>query len=358
MTAFDLKTFQALQKASQKKYKNQASLLCGLEEIPAVEVVPINDPILDKLLAGNADYGGIIRGGIIEISGGFSSGKTTLALEWLAQFMNTIAPDRGVAFIDVEKAMDSAYARHLGVDVDSERFVYSRPEDGQEAVTLVRDLMRTGMFSCIVLDSWAALEAPRQADAETIGNHGVGDLARLSGDALRAIKGAAASNDTTFIILNQERVNMTAMGARGKKTTGGNAMTFFPDMRLSVNKKKKDGDERIVQVIKSKCQAMPWTSASIWIKHNLGLDRMESLISMAIIHKMIVTGGAGWMTLSFIEEDKKVQGRERLADYLITHDAERDLLCDLLNVDPFKPRRPLVRCRLGQDPDTEETTDE
>ncbi len=354
---FQAELFKSFQKAQQKKYKNPSSILTGLDEIPAVEVIPIGDPLVDRLLAGTSPEGGIIRAGIVEISGGFSSGKTTLSLEWMAKVMKMF-PDRGAAFIDAEHAFDEQYARHIGVPTDSERFVYSSPKGGQEACTLVRDLANTGMFSMIIVDSWAALLPPRQENSETIGNHSIGDLARLTSAALPAISAAAKHNDCTVIILNQERVNMTPMGARGKKTTGGNAMGFYSDMRLSINKVKKDSDDRVLQVTKAKSQALPWTETTITIKHGVGLDRLESLISLAIADGFITTGGAGWMTLH-IGEAKKVQGRANLCSLLVQDEDVRAALCKLINIPNFEPRARLIRQRIGyagtddSEPDTD-----
>lgn len=345
MKDFDINTFRAFQKAGQKAWKNEAAILTGLDEIPAVQVVPIGDPAFDKLLAGHSDVGGIIRGGIVEIAGQFSSGKTTLSLEYLARFMKE-QPNRAVAFIDVEAAFDSEYAKHLGVDVDSERFIYSRPLSGQEAVSVAAKLIETGMFSCIVMDSWAALIPPRQAAKDVIGDHSVGDHAKLSSDALRAITPLTKPNDCTFIILNQERIKMTPMGARGKQTTGGNAIAFYTDMRLSVNKVKKDSDDRSVVVVKAKSQALPWTECTISIKHGIGLDRLASVINLGITDKHIVTGGAGWMTLAFWE-GKRIQGMNKLCEFLREDNDARKALCDALGIPEFTPRTMLVKKVVG-----------
>lgn len=345
MGKFQPELFTAFKKAQQKKYKNESSLLNGGDDIPSVQVIPIGDPIIDKLLAGQSPVGGIIRGGVNEISGGFSSGKTTLALEWLAQAMK-LFPDRAVAFIDVEHSFDAQYAAHIGVDIEDPRFVFSAPKNGQEAVTLMRDLADTGMFSMIVVDSWAALIPPRQENAELLGQASIGDLARLGNDSLPQISTSAKHNDCTIIILNQERVNMTPMGARGKKTTGGNPIVFYTDMRLSVNKESKDGDERVISIVKAKSQALPWTEANITIKHGVGLDRLESLISLAIEQGHIVTGGAGWMTLN-IDKAQKVQGRDKLCKLLIENEETRNHLCKLMDVTPFVPRTMLIRKKIG-----------
>ena len=149
---------------------------------------------------------------------------------------------------------------------------------------------------------------------------------------------------------------MTAMGARGKKTTGGNAMTFFPDMRLSINKVKKDSDERILQVEKSKCQAMPWTECSVTIRHNLGLDRLDSLITVAISKGYIKPSGS-WMKMKLGTEDRSIQGRDNLVEFLRTNATERSELCTLLGVSNFEPRDYLVRTRIGDTNDNVEDGD-
>jgi len=342
---FNKDAFKLFQKAQNKKWDNEYSVLTGEDDLPVIEVIPVGDPIWDRHMAGNSDVGGIIRGGIIEIAGDASSGKTTMALEYAAVFMKMF-PTRAVALVDAEAAFDGVYAAHIGVPIGDPRFVYSRPKAGQEAVTVARDVINTGMFSLVIVDSWAALTPPRKADTDKIGNHSVGDHARLSGDALDALKGAAKQHDCTVIILNQERVNMTAMGARGKKTTGGNAMTFYPDMRISINKLKKDSDERRVTIVKSKCQALPWTEANITIRHGIGLDRTASVISLAIQEGLITTGGAGWMELNFFK-GKKIQGMANMIDFLSDEPDARKDLCTALKIDDFEPRKPLVRKKIG-----------
>lgn len=344
---FNIDAIRAIQKANQKKYKNEASILTGLDDIPPIEVDGLNDPIVDKLLSGSSDKGGFIRGGIIELSGGYSSGKTTLALEYLAN-MARLHPNSGVAFIDVEASLDKDYARHLGVPIDSERFIYSRPKDGQEALTTTNNLIKTNMFSAVVLDSWASLVPPRQADADDIGNAGVGDLARLSSDALRIIKNSAAQTQTTFLILNQERVNMTPMGARGIKTTGGNAIEFYTDMRLRLFKPAKDKDDRILQITKSKSQAIPFTEASICISHGIGLDRIQSVLNYAIDYGVIGTGGGGWLTWqNSLNEEVKIQGREKFATMFLENESIRNDLCKQLGIESFMPRTPFIRKTIG-----------
>lgn len=359
--SFDIKKFNVLQSGAASQYGHNRSLISGADGVPPVKVMPIGDPLLDNLFSGGMinpanglQAGGIMMNSITEIFGSYSSGKTTLALEWLAAFARAY-PDRGIAFIDAEASLDIRYAAHLGVPVNDARFSYSLPEEGKEAMTIVKKLMQSGMYSCIVLDSVAALQPPVSdaKDRET-GDNQIAAHAKMMAESIREIKYLPRAEECTLILLNQERINLTKMGAFGKKSTGGDAVAFFSDMRISINKISKESDEREVQVVKSKCQAVPWTSANIHVKHGLGIDRLESVISLGVAANFIQTGGAGWMTMNWAnmpeEASKKVQGREKLTELLYNNTVLRESLCSALGVQPFTPRLSMLKASRIEEP--------
>jgi recombination protein RecA len=339
-SSFDIKKFAALQASFTKQYGKRGVLITGKETIPALEVTPTGDPVIDRLLAGESEVGGIPDGFLIEIAGGFSSGKTTISMEVLLSYYER-HPERAVAFIDVESAFSKAYALSMGLPVDSERFIYSRPVDGKQALTTLKNLIQSGMFSCIVVDSWAALLPPvsEKLDAE-VGDSKVAAHALLSSNALREIKPELREANTTVLVLNQERVNLTPMGAFGKITTGGQAVPYYSDMRLSINRPKKDKDTREITVIKSKCQALPFSKCEIDIRHGYGLDRVASVITFALEQGHISKGGS-WYELTYLNGDKpvKIQGDDNLVSHFHDNIEQFHLLCDAVKVKRFTPKK-------------------
>lgn len=339
---WNAKTFKAFQVAKRKQFGDGTVLITGEEPLPSFDFIPTEDPCLDSLLGGFAESAGWPRGSFIEISGEESSGKTTLSYEALASFAKAF-PDRGIAFIDKEGNFDAEYAAHLGVPVTSPRFVYCMPETGPEALTLLEQLTSTGMFSCIVLDSWAALGPPTSDDADATSDHQqIGWLAKAGAITLGKLATSWKRYDCTFIATNQLRVNLTAMGARGMITTGGWAMKFYPRLKLRLKGLPGDGKEDLRKVTIGKAQgaARAETEVEIAIKHGVGLDRIESLVVAGLSSKRIVAAGA-WFKVP--ELDIVAQGRLNLVKELRENDAKRDALCELLNVATFIPRGTLHR---------------
>ena len=340
--AWNVKSFNAFKMNKLKQYGEEIVLVTGKDNLPTFSFVPTSDPCLDSLLGGFGENAGWPRGTFIEIAGEESSGKTTLMYEALASFAKSF-PDRGVAFIDMEGNFDSEYARHLGVPVDDERFVYSLPQNGKQALTLVDQLMRTGMFSCIGLDSWAALSPPASADNNAeAGDGAIGWHALLSSKVLGRLATLYKTYDCTLITSNQMRVNITPMGARGTITTGGRAIRYYARLRLKILPIPGDGKENLrkVQIVKAQGAARAEDEVEISIKWGIGLDRVDSLITMGLAQKHIIAAGA-WLQVPAIA--LKVQGRNNLSELLRGDAAARDSLCDLLGVNHFEARYPLTR---------------
>ena len=343
-STWNAKTFNAFKMSKLKQYGEDLILVTGKDSLPVFSFVPTGDPCLDSLLGGFGDNAGWPRGTFIEIAGEESSGKTTLMYEALASFARTF-PDRGIAFIDMEGNFDSEYARHLGVPVDEERFVYSLPQNGKQALTLLDQLVRSGMFSCVALDSWAAISPPASADTNAeAGDGAIGWHALLSSKVLGRLATAYKAYDCTFITSNQMRVNITPMGARGTITTGGRAIRYYARLRLKILPIPGDGKENLrkVQIVKAQGAARAEDEVEISIKWGIGLDRVDSLITMGLAQKHIVAAGA-WLQIPAI--GLKVQGRNNLSENLRSDAGARASLCDLLGVAHFDARYPLSRKR-------------
>jgi len=343
-SAWNAKTFNAFKMSKIKQYGEELILVTGKDPLPVFSFVPTGDPCLDSLLGGFGENAGWPRGTFIEIAGDESSGKTTLMYEALANFAKNF-PDRGVAFIDMEGNFDAEYARHLGVPVDEERFVYALPHNGKQALTLLDQLVRSGMFSCVGLDSWAALSPPASADNNAeAGDGAIGWHALLSSKVLGRLATSYKTYDCTVITSNQLRVNITPMGARGTISTGGRAIRYYARLRLKILPIPGDGKENLrkVQIVKAQGAARAEDEVEISIKWGIGLDKVDSLITMGLAQKHIIAAGA-WLQIPAL--NVKVQGRNNLAESIRGDQTVRDGLCGLLGIPKFEARYPLVRKR-------------
>jgi recombination protein RecA len=332
--------FDQLQTLLRKQYSHESVLLSGADPLPTVQVVPIGDPVLDALLSGQSDVGGIPRGMITEISGPNSAGKTTLAQEILSSFMRSF-PKRGGAFVDAECATDINYLQVMEIPVKEKRFAFSRPNQGKEALHTIAQLAKTGMFSCIVLDSFAALDPPHSEKKDReIGDSQIGSVSKMAAEAFRELKPILAANDCALIIINQERIKMTAMGPRGIQTTGGEVIAYWSDLRLRITHGDKDSGERIIKVIKSKTQAIASSEATFYIQHGIGIDRTASLYNQLVEKNLLTVVGGGNHTIPFMDgtEFHKVKGKENLFDLLKQNSNFRSAACKALSIPDFSPR--------------------
>jgi len=356
---FNPNTFKIVQEAFQKQYgKSGGILISGDQGVPSLECTPIGDPILDLLLSGEAGSGGILDGAFIEIAGGNACGKTTLSMEILASYFNK-HPDRGVAFIDMEGAFDSRYASHIGVPINDPRFIFHRPVNGKEACTLMENLIKTGMFSCIVLDSWAALSPPiSEKKSREAGDTKMSAHALMTSEVLREIKPLLKPNNTTIIALNQFRTNITPMGAFGKKSTGGEALPFYSDVRLKVERVSQKADERKVTVVKSKMQAIAGDSCIIQIQQGMGLDRLYSCIQVGVTKNLISISSNGTHAFNIPGiEPFSIRGKDNISPYFEENPEHYRLLLEALDV-PWSPLRTKVFKRALDDLETVDGEDE
>lgn len=256
--------------------------------------------------------GGIPRGRVIEIFGPESSGKTTICLHVIAE-----AQKRGgvAAFIDAEHALDIAYAKKLGVDVNN--LLLSQPEFGEQALEIVETLVRSGALDIIVIDSVAALTPRAEIEGE-MGDPSMGVQARLMSQALRKLTSAISKSKTSVMFTNQLRQKIGIMFGNPETTTGGNALKFYASVRLDVRRIEalKDGQSVIgnrtrVKVVKNKV-APPFKEAQFDILYNEGISRLGDLVDTAVEANIIVKSGS-W----FSYKDERIgQGRDAVKQFL------------------------------------------
>ncbi len=314
-----------------------------------VSSIPTGSLALDAALG----VGGIPRGRVIEIYGPESSGKTTVALHVIAE-----AQKKGgiAAFIDAEHALDPAYARNLGVNI--EQLLVSQPDTGEQALEIAEALVRSGAVDVVVVDSVAALVPRAELEGE-MGDAHVGLQARLMSQALRKLAGAVNKSHTTTIFINQIREKVGVMFGNPETTPGGRALKFYASVRLDVRRVEtlKKGEDMIgsrtrVKVVKNKV-APPFKTAEFDIMYGKGISREGDLIDLGIKLEVIEKSGA-WYSF---KDTRLGQGKENAKEYLkehpeITLQIEQKLQ-ELLGLGevkkeentPKKPESPLVESR-------------
>jgi len=276
--------------------------------IARIEVISTGSITLDAALG----IGGVPRGRVTEIFGPESSGKTTICLHILAEAQKAGGM---AAFVDTEHALDTAYAKKLGVDTGN--LLLSQPEYGEQALEIVETLVRSGALDVIVIDSVAAL-TPRAEIEGDMGDPTMGVQARLMSQALRKLTAAISKSKTSVIFTNQLRQKIGVMFGNPETTTGGNALKFYASVRLDVRRIEaiKEGQNVIgnrtrVKVVKNKV-APPFKEAQFDILYNEGISRLGDLIDAAVDHGIIEKSGS-WFSYN---QDKIGQGRESVKTFL------------------------------------------
>ncbi len=282
-----------------------------------VDAVPTGSLSLDLALG----IGGIPKGRIIEIYGPESSGKTTLAIHMIAEAQKLGGE---VAFIDAEHALEPAYARAIGVDIDS--LLISQPDTGEDALAITETLVRSGAVDMIVVDSVAAL-VPRSEIEGEMGESSVGVVARLMSQALRKLAGSISKTQCIVIFINQLREKIGVMYGNPETTPGGRALKYFSSVRIDVHRIEtlKVGGEMVgnrtrAKVVKNKV-APPFKEAEFDIMYGEGISKIGEIIDLAVKLDLIEKGGA-WFTIG----DQRIQGRDAVKDYL---KANPDIAADL-----------------------------
>ncbi len=259
--------------------------------------------------------GGVPRGRVIEIFGPESSGKTTLALQVIAEAQKTGGL---AAFIDAEHALDAAYAKKLGVDIDN--LLVSQPDNGEQALEIVEVLIRSNSVDVVVVDSVAALVPKAEIEGD-MGEAQMGLQARLMSQALRKLTGAVSKSKTSLIFINQLREKIGVMFGNPETTTGGRALKFYASVRIDIRRigAIKDGEAVVggrtrVKIVKNK-MAAPFREAEFDIMYGEGVSREGDLIDIAVEHKIIEKSGA-WFAYG---GERLGQGRENVKTYLKEH---------------------------------------
>ena len=273
-----------------------------------IEVIPTGSISIDFALG----VGGFPRGRVIEVFGPESSGKTTLALQAVAQAQKTGGM---AAFIDAEHAMDPAYAEKLGVDVDS--LLISQPDSGEQALQIADVLVRSAAIDILVVDSVAALVPRAELEGE-MGDSHVGLQARLMSQALRKLTGQVAKSNCCIIFINQIREKIGVMFGNPETTTGGRALKFYSSVRVDIRRIAaiKDGDRIIgnrtrVKIVKNKV-APPFKQAEFDIMYGEGISLEGDLLDLGVAHKLVQKSGA-WYAY---DSERIGQGRERTKEFL------------------------------------------
>jgi recombination protein RecA len=291
----------------EKQYGKGAIMKLGEAHATNVETVSTGSLSLDLALGG-----GIPRGRVVEVYGPESSGKTTLTLHAIAEVQKAGGT---AAFIDAEHALDPAYAKRLGVDVDN--LLISQPDNGEQALEITETLVRSNAVDIIVVDSVAAL-VPRAEIEGEMGDSHMGLQARLMSQALRKLTGVISRSKATVIFINQIRMKIGVMFGNPETTSGGNALKFYASVRMDIRRTSqiKQGDQAIgnhvrVKVVKNKI-APPFREAEFDIMFNKGISRSGDVIDLATNAGIVEKSGA-W----FAYQGQKIgQGRESAKQYL------------------------------------------
>ncbi len=316
-----------------KQFGKGSVLRLGSRNVLPVVVVPTGSISLDAALG----VGGFPRGRVIEVFGPESSGKTTLALQVIAQAQKVGGT---AAFIDAEHALDPAYARNLGVDVDN--LLVSQPDYGEQALEITGALVGSGGVDVVVIDSVAALVPKAELDGE-MGDSHMGLHARLMSQALRKLTGTVARTNTLLIFINQIREKIGVMFGNPETTTGGRALKFYSSVRVEVRRMTaiKDGEKVIgnrtkIKVVKNKVAA-PFREAEVDILYGEGISRESDLLDLGVVNELVEKSGS-WFSIG---GERIGQGRENARLFLVANPETRDRLDSEL------------RKKLGFDPASE-----
>ena len=298
-------------KQIEKQYGKGSIMKLGEHTNVDVDAISTGSLAIDNALG----VGGLPRGRIIEIYGPESSGKTTLALQCIAECQKEGGK---AAFIDAEHAIDPRYAKALGVDVDE--LILSQPDSGEQALEITEVLIKSGAIDLIVVDSVAALVPQAELDGE-MGDSNIGLHARLMSKAMRKLAGAMNLNNCTTIFINQLREKVGVMFGNPEVTTGGRALKFYSSIRLEVRKSEaiKDGQDIIgnkvnVKVAKNKV-APPFKTCQVEIYYGEGISHISEIVSLGVEMGIIEKSGS-WFSYN---GEKIGQGSEAVRNYLLAN---------------------------------------
>ncbi|MGH9199897.1 MAG: recombinase RecA [Vicinamibacterales bacterium] len=304
----------------EKQFGKGSIMRLGQQSSVPAEVISTGAISIDWALG----IGGVPRGRVIEVFGPESSGKTTLALQVIAEAQKTGGL---AAFVDAEHALDAGYAKKLGVDLDN--LLVSQPDNGEQALEIVEVLIRSNSVDVVVVDSVAALVPRAEIDGE-MGEAQMGLQARLMSQALRKLTGAVSKSKTALIFINQLREKIGVMFGNPETTTGGRALKFYASVRIDIRRigAIKDGETAVggrtrVKIVKNK-MAAPFREAEFDIMYGEGVSREGDLIDLAVEHKIVEKSGA-WFAFA---GERLGQGRENVKNFLKEHTDLRQTIED------------------------------
>jgi recombination protein RecA len=298
----------ALAQLDKQFGKGSVMRLGAKEAIGPIAVISTGSISFDAALG----VGGVPRGRVIEIFGPESSGKTTITLQIIAEAQKSGGL---AAFVDAEHALDPAYAKKLGVDIDN--LLISQPDYGEQALEIVEALVRSGAIDVLVVDSVAALVPKAELDGE-MGDSHMGLQARLMSQALRKLTGTVSKSRTCLIFINQIREKIGVMFGNPETTTGGKALKFYSSMRIDIRRigAVKEGDVIVgnrtkVKIVKNKVAA-PFRDAEFDILYGEGISREGDTLDLAVVNNIVDKSGA-WYSY---QGERIGQGRENVRGFL------------------------------------------
>ncbi len=315
----------------EKSYGKGAIMRLGDNLQVNVDAIPTGSLSLDLALG----IGGVPKGRIIEIYGPEASGKTTLALHIIASAQKLGGE---VAFVDAEHALEPAYARALGVDIDS--LLISQPDTGEDALAITETLVRSGAVDVVVIDSVAAL-VPRSEIEGEMGESSVGVVARLMSQALRKLAGSISKTQCIVIFINQLREKIGVMYGNPETTPGGRALKYFASVRIDVRRIEslKSGSEIVgnrtkAKIVKNKL-APPFKEAEFDIMYGEGISKIGEIADIGVKLEIIDKAGA-WYTVA----GERIQGRDGVKDFLKQHPEVAEDIEAAIRKDSYKLMTP------------------
>lgn len=305
---FDIKKIELAVSGLEKQYGKGVVMQLGNNPIVPVEVIPTGVLSFDSATG----VGGFPRGRVVEIFGPESGGKTTVALQVIAQAQ---AAGGAAAFVDAEHALDLKYARKLGVDVDN--LFVSQPDYGEQALEIADALVKTGAIDVLVVDSVAALVPKAELDGE-MGDAQMGLQARLMSQALRKLTGSVSKTRTCLIFINQLRDKIGVMFGSPETTTGGKALKFYSSMRIDIRRigQIKEGETIVgaqtrIKIVKNKVAA-PYREAEVELLYGQGFSQVADMLKCGVECGVIEKSGS-WYAY---KNERLGQGRAQVMDAL------------------------------------------